>query len=246
MTKPGYFVQSVVMCYHAQPKKHHAYQYMKQLFDFFPILLFFIIYKFFLDIPDDVILSINSIFPFMALQPGESAHAIYLATLTAILATLIQVLLTFAVSKRVEKMHVITLLLLLVFGGATLFLKDPVFIKWKPTAINWLFAIVFFGSHFIGRKPLVQRMMGHALEISDDRVWTRLNQAWIGFFIFSGIANLVVAFNFSEDTWVDFKLFGLMGFTIIFVIAQAFYLSRYLPNEGVEPTDNKTMNNEES
>ena len=214
---------------------------MKQLFDFFPILLFFIIYKFFLDLPDELILSINNIFPFMNMQPGESKHAIYLATLTAILATIVQVMLTVAMTKRVEKMHIITLVLLLVFGGATLYFKDPLFIKWKPTAINWLFAAVFFGSQFIGKKPLVQRMMGHALEIDDPQVWKKLNLAWIGFFIFSGVANLIVAFNFSEDIWVDFKLFGLMGFTLIFVIGQSFYLARYLPQEGTE-SSNKENN----
>ena len=204
---------------------------MKQLFDFFPILLFFIVYKFYLDLPDELITTTNQLFPFMLLEPGESKHAIYLATLTAIVATFIQVSMTAIVSRRVEKMHIITLILLVVFGGATLILKDPVFIKWKPTAINWLFALVFLGSQFIGKKPLVQRMMGHALEISDVSVWKRLNMAWIGFFIFSGIANLIVAFNFSEEIWVDFKLFGLMGLTLIFVIGQAFYLAKYMPAE---------------
>jgi len=204
---------------------------MKQLFDFFPILLFFIVYKFYLDIPPEFILAVNAWLPFMNLEPGNAKFAIYMATLIAIVATIIQVALTAMISRKVEKMHVITLILLLVFGGATLLLKDPVFIKWKPTAINWLFALVFLGSQFIGEKPLVQRMMGHALEIEDSSVWVRLNLAWIAFFIFSGIANLVVAFNFSEDIWVDFKLFGLMGLTLIFVIGQAFYLARYLPSD---------------
>jgi intracellular septation protein len=141
------------------------------------------------------------------------------------------------VFKKVEKMPLITLALLVVFGGATLLFKNPLFIQWKPTAINWLFAVIFLGSHFIGDKPLVQRMMGQALEISDSSVWAKLNLTWVGFFIFSGIANLLVApqidplnLRFSEDTWVDFKLFGLMGMTIVFVIAQAFYLARYIPS----------------
>ncbi len=212
---------------------------MKQLFDFFPILLFFIIYKFYLDLPDELILSVNTLFPFMQIQPGEAKHAIYLATLTAIIANALQVAFTALISKRVEKMHIITLVLLVVFGGATLLLKDPVFIKWKPTAINWLFAIVFLGSQFIGEKPLVQRMMSHALEIDDSSVWKRLNMAWVTFFIFSGIANLIVAFNFSEEIWVDFKLFGLMGLTILFVIGQAFYLARFIPSEPVSKTTDK-------
>lgn len=210
---------------------------MKQLFDFFPILLFFIVYKFYLDLPDGLITSVNDILPFMALTPGESSDAIFLATLSAIVATLILVLYSAVVLKKVGKMPLITLALLVVFGGATLMFKNPLFIQWKPTAINWLFAVIFLGSHFIGDKPLVQRMMGQALEITDSNVWAKLNLTWVGFFIFSGIANLLVApqidplnLQFSEDNWVDFKLFGLMGMTIVFVIAQAFYLARYIPS----------------
>ncbi len=215
---------------------------MKQLFDFFPILLFFILYKFYLDLPDELILGINQWIPLMRLTPGESSDAIYLATLAAILVTLVQVVAAAIIVRKVEKMPLITLALLLVFGGATLVLKDPVFIQWKPTAINWLFGVVFLGSHLVGDKPLVQRMMGHAIEINEKRVWAQLNLAWVGFFVVAGIANLIVApeidpfgLRFSEDTWVDFKLFGLMGMTITFVIAQAVYLARYMPNTDEEP-----------
>ena len=209
---------------------------MKQLSDFLPILLFFILYKFYLDLPDEFILGINNLIPMMRLTPGEASDAIYLATLVAIVATVIQVTLAAVIVKKVEKMPLITLALLIVFGGATLALKDPLFIQWKPTAINWLFGIVFLGSQFIGKKPLVQRMMAQAIEIEDPRVWLQLNLAWVGFFLVAGIANLIVApeidpfgFQFSEDTWVDFKLFGLMGMTLAFVIAQAFFLAKYLP-----------------
>ncbi len=214
---------------------------MKQLLDFFPIILFFIVYKFYLDLPDELILGINDLIPFLRIAPGESSDAIYLATLTAIVVTLIQVSIAAIMVGKVEKMPLITLVLLIVFGGATLLFKDPLFIQWKPTAINWLFALVFAGSHFIGKKPLVQRMMSQALEIEDDRVWIKLNIAWIGFFLFSGIANLLVApeidplnFQFSEDSWVDFKLFGLLGLTVVFVVAQAFYLAKYIPSTSEE------------
>jgi len=214
---------------------------MKQLSDFFPIILFFVVYKFYLDLPDELILGINDLMPFLLITPGESSDAIYLATLVAIVVTLIQVSIAAIVVKKVEKMPLITLALLFVFGGATLLFKDPLFIQWKPTAINWLFALVFAGSHFIGSKPLVKRMMSQALDIEDDKVWFKLNIAWIGFFLFSGIANLLVApeidplnFQFSEDTWVDFKLFGLLGLTLVFVIAQAFYLARYMPSTSEE------------
>ena len=208
---------------------------MKQLFDFAPIALFFLIYKFFLDLPDGLISTTNSLLPFMALTPGNESDAIYLATLVAIVTTIIQVAISATIMKKVEKMPLITLGLLVIFGGATLLLKDPLFIQWKPTAINWLFGLGFLLSQFIGKKPLVQRMMSQAISIDDDRVWLKLNLSWVLFFALSGFANLLVApaidplgFGFTESTWVDFKLFGLMGMTIAFVIAQAFYLSRFM------------------
>jgi intracellular septation protein len=216
---------------------------MKQLFDFLPIVLFFIIYKFFLDLPDQLITTVNDLMPFMDLTPGNESDAIYLATLVAIMATIIQVTLSAVLIKKVEKMPLITLVLLVIFGGATLLLKDALFIQWKPTAINWLFGLGFLMSQFIGKKPLVQRMMAQAITITDDKVWMKLNLSWVLFFALSGLANVIVApaidpfnLNFTESTWVDFKLFGLMGMTIAFVIAQAFYLARFMPatTEGTE------------
>ena len=214
---------------------------MKQLFDFFPILLFFILYKFYLDLPDAVIAAVNAWVPLMNLTPGKADDAIYLATLAAIVVTVIQVVAAMILVRKVEKMPLITLALLLVFGGATIALKDPLFIQWKPTVINWLFALVFAGSHLIGDRPLVQRMMESALEITEQRVWVRLNLAWVAFFVVAGIANLVVApaidplgLEFSEDTWVDFKLFGLMGMTIVFVIGQAFFIAKHVPDTDEE------------
>ncbi len=216
---------------------------MKQLLDFFPILVFFILYKFYLDLPDELILGVNAWVPLMELTPGKASDAIYLATLAAILVTLVQVAAAAVIVKKVEKMPLITLTLLVIFGGATLALKDPLFIQWKPSAINWMFAVAFLASHLVGDKPLIQRMMGHAIEINSKRVWLKLNLAWVAFFVVSGIANLIVApeidplgLEFSEDTWVDFKLFGLMGMTIIFVVAQAFFLAKYLPNTDEEET----------
>lgn len=176
---------------------------MKLLYDFFPILLFFVAYK---------------------------AYDIYVATAVAIVAAFAQTGLYWLKHRRFENTHLITLGLLVVFGGLTLILHDPVFIKWKPTLVNWLFGIGFLGSQFIGEKPLVERMMGHAVTLP-ARVWSRLNWAWTWFFFAMGALNLYVAYNFSEETWVNFKLFGMLGITVIFVVAQSLYLSRHLEPE---------------
>jgi intracellular septation protein len=179
---------------------------MKFLFDFFPILLFFIAYK---------------------------MYDIYVATAVAIAAAAVQTALFWFRHRRFEKMHLVTFGLLLVFGGLTIALHDPVFIKWKPTVINWLFAVVFMGSHWLGEKPLVERMMSHAIQ-APRPVWMRLSWMWILFFALVGILNLYVAFNFAEETWVNFKLFGILGITFAFVIAQAFYLGRYVEEPKAE------------
>lgn len=176
---------------------------MKLLFDFFPILLFFIAYK---------------------------MYDIYVATAVAIAAAFVQVGLFWIQHRRVEKTHLVTLALLVVFGGLTLVLQDETFIKWKPSVINWLFGMVFLGSQFIGKKSIVERMMGANLALSAP-VWTRLNLSWAVFFLALGFANLYVVYNFDTDTWVNFKLFGMMGLTIAFIIGQAIYLSRYMREE---------------
>lgn len=173
---------------------------MKFLHDLFPVILFFIAYK---------------------------LYDFYMATAVIIVATLIQVSVGWLKNRRVEKMHLATLLLVLLFGGLTLYLKDPMFLKWKPTVVNWLFAVVFLGSQFIGRMSLVERMMHKSVTLPAP-IWTRLNLAWTLFFVTMGVVNLYVAFNYSEEIWVNFKLFGMMGMTFLFIIAQAFYLSRYM------------------
>jgi intracellular septation protein len=173
---------------------------MKFLADLFPILLFFIAYKF---------------------------YDIYVATAVAIVAAAVQVGYLWLRYRKVEKMQLITLGLLAVFGGMTLLLHDPLFIKWKPTVVNWLFAVAFLASPLFGGKSLTERMMSHAVELP-TRVWGQLNLAWATFFIAMGLLNLYVAFNFSEDTWVDFKLFGMTGLTLLFVIGQGFFLTKYI------------------
>ncbi|MGB5833696.1 MAG: inner membrane-spanning protein YciB [Thiohalocapsa sp.] len=218
---------------------------MKILADFFPVILFFIAYKF---------------------------YGIYAATIVAIGASAVQVAWMRIRHKRTERTHLITLGLLVVFGGLTLALRDPIFVMWKPTIVNWLFAAAFLGSQFIGDKTLVERMMSQAIEVPSV-IWRRLNLAWTGFFVVSGLANLYVVYvgsgffdakqalidatgqhevdlarcadlfssaelalcqaaQASEELWVNFKLFGMMGMTIVFVIAQAFYLARHIQDNG--------------
>lgn len=206
---------------------------MKLLFDFFPILIFFLTYKYYSDMPAEWVESVNQL-PFVNLIPGKPEHAMLMATLVLIVATLIQNLAHFAIHKRLEKMHVISLVLLIGFGGLTLALNDESFIKWKVTIVNWVFAGAFFLSRFIGsRKTLVERMMSQALTVPSE-IWKKANTMWVTFFISVGILNLLVAYNFSSETWVNFKLFGMMGLTFAFVIAQVVYLQQHVIETGNE------------
>jgi len=182
---------------------------MKLLFDFLPILLFFIAYK-------------------MA--------DIYVATGVLIVVTLAQTGWIWLRQHRIEKLPLFTAGLVLVLGGATLLLKDPMFVKWKPTVVNWLFAVAFLGSRFIGQKTLLERMMGGQLELPGP-IWVKLTFAWAIFFFAMGVANLYVAFNFDENTWVNFKLFGMLGLTLVFVLAQAAYMSRHLKLDDTPPEE---------
>ncbi|MFZ1344673.1 septation protein A [Thiothrix eikelboomii] len=206
---------------------------MKFLFDFFPVLLFFLAYKLFDAMPPELIEILNQL-PFVELSQAEPKHAILFATLIIILATILQNILHYLVYKRLERMHLISLVILLAFGSLTLILKDSAFIQWKVTVFNWLFALVFIGSQYVGnRKPLVERMMSNAMQVP-AQIWTKVNWMWAAFFVFIGVLNLVVAYNFSEAIWVDFKLFGILGLTFVFVIAQAIYLQRHMIETGKE------------
>lgn len=172
---------------------------MKLLFDFFPILLFFIAFKF---------------------------YGIYYATAVAMIASILQVAGYWIKHRRFETLHIITLVCVIFLGGATLLFHNPLFIKWKPTVIYWAFAVAFFCTHFIGKKPLIQRMMEEKLVLPQG-VWHRLNLSWVIFFVVMGCVNIYVAYHFSTNIWVDFKLFGTLGLTFLFVILQAFYMARH-------------------
>jgi len=186
---------------------------MKLFFDFLPIVLFFIAYKFG-----------GGIYTWDGQE--YDIKGIYVATAVMIVATVLQTSFNWFLHRKIEKSHLITLVLVLVLGGATLWLQNPDFIKWKPTAVNWLFALAFLGAHIFTDKSLLERMMAEHIQLP-TAIWFRLNIAWVLFFILSGVANLYVAFNFDEATWVNFKLFGLLGITIVFIIAQSIYLAKH-------------------
>ncbi len=185
---------------------------MKFLFDFFPVLLFFIIFKSYENQVDGMIT----------------------ATAALMAATFLQITYNWFRHKKIEKMHVITLVLVVIFGGATIYFKDPLFLIWKVSIANWLFAIVFYASHFIGNKtPIVKRMMQANITMPDV-AWHRLSLSWVLFFVLTGVINLLVAYFFDFDTWVDFKLFGVLGLTLAFVVIQGIFLSKYINEDDIK------------
>lgn len=190
---------------------------MKLFFDFFPIILFFIAYKYG-----------GGIYHFDGQE--YDIKGIYVATAVMIVATILQTSYQWLRYKHVEKSHLITLVLVVALGGATLWLQNPNFIMWKPTIVNWLFALAFVGARLFTDKSLLQRMMAEHISLP-AQIWARLNIAWVLFFIGSGIANLYVAYNFDEEIWVDFKLFGLLGLTLIFIIGQSIYLAKHAEDQ---------------
>lgn len=179
---------------------------MKFLFDFFPIVLFFIAYKIF---------------------------GIYIATAIAIIASLLQVIIFRLKYQKFDKFQIVSFLIILILGSATIFFHNPVFIKWKPTGIYWITSLVFLITTFFGKKTLVQRIMESNLKLPSN-AWKKLNLMWSVFFMLMGFANLYVAYYYSTNVWVNFKLFGGMSFTIIFVLLQALYLNKYINNKSLK------------
>jgi intracellular septation protein len=149
---------------------------------------------------------------------------IFFATAVLMVAMPIILLLQWAKTRKLNKIYLASTILVLVLGSATLFYRNATFLYWKPTVLNWAIAVVFLGSQWIGEKTIVQRMLGSAAELSPAQ-WIRLNQLWIGFFLVVGAINLFVAYNFSEEFWVKFKLFGMLGLTILFVVIQTIWLT---------------------
>ncbi len=176
---------------------------MKFLFDLFPVLCFFAVYW---------------------------ASDIYTATSAAIVATIGQLAWLRMRGRRIDTMLWVSFALIVVFGGLTLVLQDKRFIMWKPTVLYWLFAATLAASAALFGRNLIRSMLGKEIRLPDP-VWARLNWSWVGFFVAMGCANLYVAFNFEEATWVKFKLIGGSGLMLLFVIAQAVFLARHMQED---------------
>ena len=201
----------------------------KLLFDLFPVILFFIVFKFAGAHPEAA-QALGSQYLSALVSGGEvtlKQAPILLSTAVAIIATFAQVLWLLLRRHTVDKMLWVSLAIIVVFGGATIYFHDEQFIKWKPTVLYWCFGSALLLAPVLFDKNLMRSLMGHQLQLPDP-VWTRLNIAWGLFFTLMGVINLYVAFTFPLEVWVNFKLFGFLGLMIAFVIAQSLYLSRYM------------------
>jgi intracellular septation protein len=148
----------------------------------------------------------------------------YFATIVLMMVMPAVLLLQWLLTKKFNKIYVASTVLVLVLGAATLLLKNPLFLIWKPTVLNWAIGIAFLGSQFIGQKTFVERMMGEAAQLEKPQ-WSRLNLMWVAFFLVVGTVNLYVGYNYSEEIWVEFKLFGMLGLTVVFVVIQTIWLT---------------------
>lgn len=185
---------------------------MQLLFDFFPVIAFFVTYK--------------------------VTGSLFAATAVIIVAVIGQTAWQWFRHRKVSQMALISGLLVLIFGSLTLLIHDKVFIQWKVTVVNWLFAAGFLASRFFGDKLLIERMMGEKVQL-ERSLWNTLNWAWIGFFTALGAINLYIVYNFSEAFWVNFKMFGLIGLTLVFAVLQALWLSSKMPPEDAPAASGK-------
>jgi len=163
---------------------------------------------------------------------------IFFATAVLMVAMPIVLALQWLLTKKLNRIYAASTVLVLVLGGFTLVFRNPTFLYWKPTALNWAFALAFLGSQWIGEKPFVKRMLGSAADLKDEQ-WIRLNQIWVAFFTFVGAVNIYVAYSFSEAFWVKFKLFGMLGITMAFVIVQSVWLTLVAQKNESASTDSE-------
>jgi intracellular septation protein len=209
---------------------------MKLLFDFLPIILFFTAFKVAEGNNDAAAAFATEHFGFLVSGGvvGASEAPVLLATLVVIFATLAQVAWLKLRGKKVDLMLWVSLVLVVVLGGATVWFHNETFIKWKPSVLYWTMGMAFWIAQLLG-KNLLRLLLGEQIQLPDT-VWQRLNALWIAFFGLMGLLNIWVAYNFSTDAWVNFKLFGGIGLMILFTLAQGLYLSRHIKDEETGPT----------
>lgn len=202
---------------------------MKLLFDFLPIVLFFACFKGAESNKDWAADFATTNFGFLVsggkVGPGEAP--VLLATLVVILATLAQVLVLKLRGRKIDTMLWVSLVLVVVLGGLTIWFHNDTFIKWKPSVLYWTMGTALWLAPLLAGKNLLKLLLGEQLQLP-DRIWHRLNFAWVAFFAGMGLLNLWVAYSFSTDTWVSFKLFGGLGLMLAFTVAQGLYLGRYI------------------
>lgn len=205
---------------------------MKILFDLFPIALFFGMFKYAGSHADWAAATATEWLGFMVSggQVGVKEAPVLLATVVVILATAAQILWLAARGKKIDTMLWVSLALVVVLGGATIYFHSENFIKWKPTMLYWAMGTALLVGQLFMNKNGIKSLMGAQMTLPDP-VWRKVNFAWVGFFAFMGVLNLWVAFNFTTDMWVNFKLFGATGLMLVFVILQALYLGRYVTPE---------------
>jgi len=193
---------------------------MKQIAEFVPIALFFIVYQL-----DGQSISLAGF--------TYQFDGIFSATAVLMVATVLQVLISWAVTRRLEKRLLWLLLAVVVFGGATLIFRNQMFIQWKPTIFNWALGLAFGASQFIGDKNLMERTLGRQIHLPKP-IWSRLNLLWVANFLIVGGLNLVVAYGFSEQAWVSYKLYSAIGFTLLLTVLTALIISPHLKDDTAE------------
>ncbi len=208
---------------------------MKLLLDFLPIILFFGTFKYAESDKDWAAAFATEHFGFIVSGGvvGTAEAPVLLATVVVIVATFAQIAYLMARGKKIDTMLWVSLALVVVLGGATIWFHNEDFIKWKPTVLYWAMALGLWASARLFGTNLLQKMMGEQVRLPEP-VWARLNLAWIAFFVMMGVLNRYVAVRYSTDIWVNFKLFGGMGLMIVFMIAQGFYLSRHVEPDEAE------------
>jgi len=173
---------------------------MKQLFEFFPLIVFFVVYY-------------------------KSDKDLYLSITAVIIATLVSLVALYIKERKISTMMLVSTVILIVFGGLSIFLKNDIFFKMKPTIINALFAIILIGSTFFN-KPVLKMLLNSSMKLTDQG-WSLMNKLWSGFFIFLALLNEIVWRTQTTDVWVNFKVFGIMGITIVFTIIQIPLLKKH-------------------